>query len=343
MSKSSRVLIVKLSALGDVVHSLPLLEALRAGLGPEAHLAWAVRKAFVPLLEGNPHLSAIHVLESRGVGEAIAFGKKLQKENFDTALDPQGLFLSGLIARLSGARRRIGWDLNREGNRLFMSGPSVPGRVYVHQVEKLLGFCDALGVPRLAAQRQDYLADGEAEVAERLLASVPEGVRIGCVVGTSSLDKNWPPAHWIALMRLLADRGLKPILLGGPGEKEAAEFIVRESGGAVAANLTGATTIRQLASVLARCDVVVGGDTGPFHLAVAVATPTVGLYGTTDPHRVGPTWGPAPAIALDYVKDEAPPEKRRTRHPLVEAPLSRIPPEAVCEALETVLIATKSG
>lgn len=333
-----RLLLVKLSSLGDVVHTLPLLEALRSGLGPEAHLVWAVRRPFANLLEGNPHVSALRVLEERGLRGALSFGKQLRSERFDTALDPQGLFLSGLIAFLSGAPRRVGLDLNREGNRLFLTEPRVSGRTRRHQVEKLLDFCDVLGLPRLAPRPQAYLAEGEAHTAEAWLAPLGRAGRIGCVIGTSTPSKEWPVERWCALARQLAAQGLKPVLLGGPGEVAAAARVVQDAQGAVALNLVGQTSLRQLASVLARCQVVVGGDTGPFHLAVAVGTPTVGLYGVTDPVRVGPTWGAAPALVLDYVEKEAPPELRRTRHPLVAFPLAAIPVEAVTQAVLKLLV-----
>lgn len=336
-SPPRRLLLVKLSALGDVVHTLPLIEALRVGLGPEAHLVWAVRRSFASLLEGNPHLSAVRVLEGRAVREAVAFGRQLRTEHFDTALDPQGLFLTGLITLLSGAPRRLGLDLNREGNRLFLTEASVPMRTRRHQVEKLLDFCVALGLPKLAPRPQTYLAQAEAATAEAWLECLGPQGRIGCVIGTSTPDKEWPVEHWCALIRQLARLGLKPVLLGGSGEAVAAERIVQETKGAVALSLVGKTSLRQLASVLARCQVVIGGDTGPFHLAVAVGTSTVGLYGVTDPLRVGPTWGSAPAIVLDYVEKEAPPELRRTRHPLVPMPLAKIPVDAVVDAVVRLL------
>ena len=145
-----RVLVVKLSSLGDVVHTLPLIEALRAGLGPEAHLVWAVRRAFAPLVIGNPHLSKVMVLEEKSLAATLAFGKQLRAERFDTALDPQGLLVSGLLTYLSRAPRRIGLDKNREGNTLFLTDASVASKHRAHQVEKLFGFCDALGIPRFA-------------------------------------------------------------------------------------------------------------------------------------------------------------------------------------------------
>lgn len=321
---ASRLLVVKLSSLGDVVHTLPLIEALRHGGEPELHLAWAVRKAFAPLVLGNPHLSAVHVLEEKSLGATLAFGKTLKAERFDTALDPQGLFVSGLLTFLSGAPRRIGLDKNREGNKLFLTDASIASTHRAHQVEKLAGFCDALGIPRLAPRVQSYLA-GDAP---------RERTWIGCIIGASTPDKTWPLERWKSLIAALEKQGLTPVLLGGPGaEAEAAAQVA--SAGCV--NLAGKTKLPELAKTVAQCAVVIGADTGPLHLAVAVGTPAIGLYGVTDPARTGPSWGPAPAIVLDFVEKEAPPESRRPRHGTIPDALARIPVEAVLEAITRLL------
>ena len=321
MPKPSRVLVVKLSSLGDVVHTLPLMEALRAGLGPEAHLVWAVRKAFAPLVLGNPHLSKVMVLEEKSLSATLAFGRQLRAERFDTALDPQGLLVSGLLTFLSGAPRRIGLDKNREGNTLFLTEASVASKHRAHQVEKLMGFCDALEIPRLAPRVQTYLA-GDA---------VRDPNRIGCIIGASTPDKTWPHENWRALFKLLEGRGLTPVLFGGPGEEaEAAARLDVKS----CENLAGKTKLGELGAELARCAVVIGADTGPLHLAVAVGTPVIGLYGVTDPVKTGPTWGPAPALVLDAVEKEAPPESRRPRHGTIPDALARISAASVLEAVE---------
>jgi heptosyltransferase I len=329
-----RVLIVKLSSLGDVVHVLPLLEALRTGLGPSVEIAWAVRSKFADLLHGNPHLDTRHEMQGSDFGTVWRFGKALQKERFDIALDAQGLLVSGAVTRLSGAPLRVGLDRNREGNALFLTHPIVPAKHRGHMVTHLLGFCDALGIPRLAPRPQRYLAEGEKIAAQELLAATGEGPCIGFIVGASVAFKAWPIERWTAAARLLAAQGKKVVLLGGPGEAETASQIVAGANEAIAANLVGQTPPRVLASVLAQCAVVVGGDSGPTHLAVAVGTPVVGLYGVTDPVRTGPEWGSAPAITLDFAADAAPPESRRPRHPTLPDALARIPAEAVVEAVE---------
>lgn len=333
-----RVLLVKLSSLGDVVHALPLAESLRAGLGPDAHLAWAVQERFAGLLDGNPHLNATYILQKKRLGPVLSLGSRLRADGFDAALDTQGLLVSGLVTRLSGAPLRIGLDRNREGNALLMTHPVVRARHRGHIVEKLLGFCDALGVPRLPARPQRYLADAEADTAATLLAGADaDGPVVGCIVGASTAEKAWPVERWSELARLLADKGARVVLLGGPGEVETARAIVGQTKGAVATDLTGKTPLRVLAAILARCQVVVGGDSGPTHLAVAVGTPVVGLYGVTDPAMTGPCWGPAPAVVLDYAEADAPPALRRPRRPTLPDALARIPASAAAEAALSLL------
>jgi heptosyltransferase I len=324
----SRVLMIKLSSLGDVVHALALLESLRVGLGKDAFIGWAVRKKFAALLDGNPHLSKAYVLENDR--EILAFGNELKKERFDVALDTQGLFFSGAVTYLSGARRRVGYDLNREGNRLFLTEPTVSAMTRRHMVEKLLDFCPALGLPIVAPRPQTYLIEGEREQASTLLTSVKNARKVGLIIGASTPEKAWPETHWAGLCERLLVEGYAPVLLGGPGERVMGERLASNTG---VLNLTGQTTPRVLASVQAQCTVIVGGDSGPTHLAVAVGVPVVGLYGVTDPVRTGPQWGAGRSVTIDLAEKDAPPETRRARHTTLTDALSRIPVERVYQAI----------
>ncbi len=328
---------VKLGSLGDVVHALPLLESLRHGLGPNAFIGWAVKKKWASLLRGNPHISQLYELEGSGIGDVWMLGQTLRRETFDTALDAQGLLVSGLVTRLSNAPVRIGLTGNREGNRLFLTDAVVPSTQRAHMVDKLLGFCDALGIPRVAPRPQTYLAQSHAPEADALLAPLKQngGPIVGCFVGASTPDKVWPPDKWAELVRLLVDAKMNVVLLGAQGEAATAQTVQSAAGSSVRVlNLTGKLPdLGLLASVLAQCSVIVGGDSGPTHLAVAVGTPIVGLYGVTDPTRTGPTWGSAPAVVLDYAQADAPPELRRPRHSTLTDALARIPAPAVFEAV----------
>jgi heptosyltransferase I len=329
-----RLLLVKLSSLGDVVHALALVESLRVGLGPEAFIGWAVRKKFAPLLTGNPHISQVYAIEKDS--DVLAFGRELREAKFDVAIDTQGLFFSGLVTYLSGARRRGGFDLNREGNRIFLTEASVSAKTRRHMVEKLLDFCPALGLPVVAAQPQQYLIEGEREAANGLLTPVHDERKVGLIIGASTPEKAWPEDKWVGLCQKLLANGLVPVLLGGPGESEMAGRIVSQAKGVL--NLVGKTTPRVLASVQAQCSVVVGGDSGPTHLAVSVGVPVVGLYGVTDPVRTGPQWGASRSVVIDLAQTDAPPETRRARHTTLPDAMSRIPVERVEQAVIDLLL-----
>src|SRR5262249_28313208 len=155
---------------------------------------------------------------------------------------------------------------------------------------------DALVLARLPPRPQTYLAEAEAKAARALLAEAGDrGPRIALILGASDPYKSWPVERWVATARLLADQGACVVLLGARDEQSTAAPVGQEGRGGAAAGLAGGPALRVLAAVLAQCDVVIGGDTGPTHLAVAVGTPVVGLYGVTDPALTGPQWGPAPA------------------------------------------------
>lgn len=324
---------MKLSSLGDVVHTLPLIAALRAGLDAETRIDWVVGKAFAPLVEWNPHVSAAHILPSKGPGDLWKMGDLLRDQRYDTVMDAQGLLVSGVIALLSGAKRRIGFDANREGNRFFLTDPDVPNEERQHVVQRLLGFCDTVSVPRPARiERIEYLRD-LADVSAMLAPALQGGLPlIGCVVGASVANKAWTAERWVECLRALASMGCRPVLLGAKSEMEAAAMIAQDAADAAPLNLVGQTDLTELAAVLARCAVVIGPDSGPTHLAVAVGTPVVGLYGVTDPAKTGPDWGPAPAIVLDFAQTDAPQELRRPRHPTLPDAIARIPVQAVVDA-----------
>ncbi len=329
---ASRLLLVKLSSLGDVVHALPLAQALRAGLGADAVIGWAVGRAFAPLVEHNPHLSWAHVLPTKSVPDLWAFGRELRPYDYDTVFDAQGLFVSGAVTLATGAFRRVGFDTGREGNRLFLTDPIVPNGERIHVVQRLLGFCEAVNIPRpQKIEAQTYLTT--TDVSALLEPARPDaGPLIGCIVGASVPEKTWTAERWIACLKMLADAGARPVLLGTKNEAAVADTIARAAGDAIAANLVGRTNLLELASVLAKCAAVIGPDSGPTHLAVAVGTPVVGLYGVTDPAKTGPDWGNASAVVLDYAEADAPPETRRPRHPTLSDALARIPARAVADA-----------
>jgi lipopolysaccharide heptosyltransferase II len=262
---------------------------------PQLTIGWVVRRRCATLLRGNPSIDHLYVLgEKFHMGELLALRRQLRADRYDTALDMQGLFFSGLVAWLSGARRRIGLNRNREGNKLFLTEACVEGRDESrHAIEILQGFASALGVGTNSGElpAQDYLANAEADFAQRLLEGLPRP-RVALNVGASTPYKQWPLENWSEVARSLGRSGASVVLLGGAAEvDQATEVEGLAEGGSRLRNLAGRTDLRQLAAVLARCELMISGDTGPLHIAGAVGTPTVALFGPTHPKRTGPYGG----------------------------------------------------
>ena len=293
VSNVNRILIVKLSSFGDVVQTLPLLHGLRASF-PSATIGWAVQKSFASLLHGHPYIDNLHVLSSKKLGPCLKLGEELREAKYDIVLDAQGLFVSALVARLSNAPIRIGYNWRREANNIFMTDTSVIATDRVHMVEKILRLGDAVG-----ASRTPFLMD-------TFLASKPMSIDMtgdrkqlaALVVGASVASKTLSPEHWARIADKLFGDGFTPVLIGGPQEQAVAEKIETLASIPII-NLVAKTSFTELASVLANAAVVVSSDTGALHLAVAVGAPTVGLFGVTDPVRTGNNWGHVPFITLD--------------------------------------------
>lgn len=289
LSEISRLLIVKTSSIGDIVHSLPIVQAIKEA-APHLFLGWVVRRKSADVLRGNSWIDALYVLPDKpSIGELLSLRRELRSVPYDVALDMQGLFLSGLITRFSGAQVRMGWDRNREGNGAFLTHPVVAGRGQLrHEVDLLYGFAEGLGIHDAHPEftPQPYLAAEGLERAEDWLESLPRP-RIALNVGASRAYKRWPTDRWSEVATELAATGQSLVFIGDQNDAEiVAQIAPRLTGNFV--DLAGKTTLQELASVLASCDLLVTGDTGPMHLAVAVGTPVIALFGATDPVRHGP-------------------------------------------------------
>ncbi|MBI3723502.1 glycosyltransferase family 9 protein [bacterium] len=310
--KPSSVLLVRLSALGDVVHALPALSALREAL-PRAKVGWAVEEKASSLLEGHPELDRRHVIP-RGalalaarrrdaVGFLLEAGRSLREvraERYEVVLDFQSNFRSGLLARLSGAARRIGQPAPyaKEGSRFLLGEAPRPVERSVHKIDRNLALLGLLGITPARAPRP-VIPEPEASraLAERFLRD--DGRRLVLLhpgVSAFGAFKAWREEGYAALARTLRDRGARvAIAFGGPLEQESAERVVSGSrGAAVLAPRTA--SILDLAALLKRAALFVGADSGPLHLAAALGTQVVGLYGPKDPRTYGPFWENAKVV-----------------------------------------------
>ncbi len=302
MPSMPRILIVRMSALGDIVHALPVLAALRRAW-PAARVDWIVDEAYASVLalaEGLHQRVVVRAKESGVAPGAVTFGgplgyggaiRHLRAQRYDAALDLQGLLKSALWARLSGAARVIGFDrahLREPLAAAFYSETVVPLDA-PHVIEKNLSILKALNVPQGTVELPLHPTAGAAATAA--IAAIG-GPRRYVVLnpGAAWPNKRWPAERFGALAAQLRVRtGLQTLVTWGPDERALADQVVAASDGAAAP--APPTAIADLAVIMRDAALVVSGDTGPLHIAAAMGAPLVGLYGPTWPERNGP-WNP---------------------------------------------------
>lgn len=292
-----KILIVRLGALGDIVHAVPVAVALRRAY-PGARIDWIVGAKHREILDLVPVLDhRVVISDGRGGAGALSLPAaigQLRRTKYDVALDLQGLMKSAVIARLSGARRVIGFarrHARESAASLFYTDrydPGGPGALDPgdtrHVVTINLGMLTCLGLEpaapefRLEAPRSPAVADAIAAVGEKFAL---------LNTGAAWPNKRWPAPRLAELASVLnARRGIRSLVLWGPGERALGEEVVAKANGA--AILAPQTTIADIAALAAAAAVMVSGDTGPTHIASAMGTPLVGIYGPTRPERNGP-------------------------------------------------------
>jgi len=329
-----RVLIVRLSAVGDCLQTMPLACAVREHW-PHAHITWVVEKSAAPLVEANDAVDRVIVLPKRFATSPRAVNwlrSELRREQFDFTLDPQGLTKSGLVAWFSGSPRRIGSarPAAREINP-WLQTELVASRA-VHRVERYLELLRPLGIERPRVRFGLTIPSAVEEKAAEFI-SQPE-LRGGFVVlnpGAGWESKRWPIERFAEVARHLTARGTPTIVTwGGEQERAWADMIVSQSRGA--AMLAPPTSLLELAALLQRARLFVGSDTGPLHLAAAVGTCCVALFGASSATACAP-YG-AGHICLQEALDESTARKRAAADNWA---MRRIGVEAVCAACEQAL------
>lgn len=294
-----RILLVKPSSLGDVIHALPVLHGLRRRY-PTARLDWLIAPAFAPLIEGHPDLSEAVLFDRRQYGAIgrrwsatrgfLRFLRELRDRRYDLVIDLQGLFRSGFLARATGAPVRLGFRNGREGSPLFYTDLIETPDPNAHAVDRNMLVAGRLGFADARVRFDLALTAAERDDAQRLLsqAGIAPGPPVLAVFpGARWETKLWPVERFAAAAERLIEAGVAVVLLGGPDEAERCQAIERRCASPVV-NLVGRTTVRQLAAVIARCDAVLCQDSAPMHLAVALDRPLVCLTGPTNPARTGP-------------------------------------------------------
>lgn len=300
-----KILIVRLSALGDIVHALPVLAAINRAL-PSAEVDWMVEENYAQILSITRGLRRRIIGRARNsfaTDDAVSFGgalgyvqavSHLRAQDYDCALDLQGLLKSAGWARSSGAKRIIGFDKAnlREAQAATFYTETVTPPSGVHVIHKNLSILSALGIASDAIE----MPLSPVASTDTVAAIERAGVKRYAVLnpGAAWPNKRWPPDRFGALAATLRDRtGLTSMITWGPSERDLADAIVAASSGA--AVLAPPTSVADLAVLLRDAALVVAGDTGPLHIAAAMGTPLVGLYGPTWPERNGP-WHAADVV-----------------------------------------------
>ncbi len=281
-----RILIVRLSAIGDVIVTTPVSRALREAF-PDAHIAWAVEALSAPVLEANPYLDEVLVWERSSASfrlrDYLEFVGRLRRRRFDWIVDCQGNLRSGVVSRLATRRGLVGNTQAKESASIFYD-VRVPRDPHDRSSRRrCLDLLRPLGV-ETADKRMVLRVTPEEQAAARGLLdrSAEHSVtRIALIPATTWPQKHWLPDRWGALAALIkAELGANPLILGGPADRPLAAAIQAAAGGACT-DLAGQTSLRSALAVLSLCSAAVAVDTGLMHASVALGVPTVGLAGAS--------------------------------------------------------------
>ncbi len=316
-----RILIVRLSAHGDVMQTLPLLSAIKQA-DPTAHVGWLVEASAAPLLEGHPLIDRLHVSQRKRwlktlrdplmwvvtLREIKDFVQTLKQEGYTVSLDVQGLLKSAILPFLAGISQRYGFDRTRESAAVFYTHKLPPMNLRDAQtpaVERYLDFARALGSP---VDKPSFVLPTASDRAEQKMAGLfPTPAKHPIVVlapFTRWASKHWVPTYWTRLINGLQAKNLQVVMLGAPADQVAAQAILSAlpaSSRDAVLNLVGQTDWPDLYALWPRVALLIGPDSAPLHMANAAGVPVIGLFGPTAPGRTGPIgdWQWTLATTLD--------------------------------------------
>lgn len=335
------ILVVKMSAIGDVIHALPVSYALKESF-PGAKVSWVVEKAAHDLLVNNPYIDQIILFEKhkfKSIGGLInhlpSFSRFLREQQFDAALDLQGLAKSAAVAFFSGAPTKLGVCDMRELSH-WVSRPVCGPHHKEHIVERYLDVARAMGCKVHKVVFPLVITDEEAQGADKIIRQAglsPQSPYVVLAPGANWPNKRWPARHMARLCDTIYGWRQVPVLIGGPGDRPLAEDILSQAE-IPPVDLIGKTSLKQLAAVIKGAKAFVGGDTGPMHLAAGIGTPTLALMGPTDANRNGP-YGKV-HIALEVPRDCAGCWQRQCPKQL--DCLDAFPPEQISRELADLLL-----
>ena len=288
----NNILIIKMSSLGDVLHTLPFVAELRERF-PLARLTWLVHPQFSGFVPDPPMVDEVIYFDKVKFNK-MSLGEKwscfkgmrslLHSRNFDLVIDMQGLFKSAVLAAISGCDNRIGYCEMREGSGL-VSKAITGAHAKDHVIERYLDVARYLGctVKDIRFPMPDLQKEWQAVQEKTEVVKVPYVV---LVPGARWETKKWPVEYFSELAAMILRDGKQVVLAGGPEDTSLGSQITRLSPGVT--DLTGKTGLRELGALIQHCTAYISGDTGPLFIAAAMKRPLIALYGPTRPNRTGP-------------------------------------------------------
>ncbi|MBF0467371.1 MAG: glycosyltransferase family 9 protein [Desulfamplus sp.] len=312
-----KILIIKPSAFGDIIHTLPFLNALKAGY-PDAQIDWVVAHGLHTFLEGHPMINRLWVIRKdqwkklkhfkKTLSDIVTLTRQLRQENYDVAVDLSGILRSGLITFASGARLKLGFEESDEGSSFFYSH-KIRGDMNIHAIDRYLELARALGC------QTDIVAYPFSPLNENpeILKELPENY----IVISPSAGKSANQWHAPRFGELASMLSLPSVIISSPSDASIAQEVVKHSGGN-AVSIAGRTNLKDLIPVIRKASYFITNDTGPMHVAAALNVPVFVIFGPANPVRTGPynaagstmksamktgIYNPDPAIRDSGIKD----------------------------------------
>ncbi len=341
LKENAHILIVKPSSLGDIATALPLLCDIKARF-PESRVDWLVQPVFADLVRGHDAINRVILFDRakisrcwRSVDGHIEFRglyRQLRQTPYQLAIDAQGLFRSSLLCRLSGAPQRIGFADAREGATRFYTHRVDISRDRELAVVRMRHLFSPLGTP---PARAEFRMPVRPAARDKIRFLLPVGRRIAVVIpGARWHAKRWSELGYVEIVRKLEAAGLFVVVTGSPTEKDLCAQVA--AGGAATLNLAGESSLAEMVALIAAANILVGNDSGPLHVAAALGTPLVGLYGPTDPASVGPYGQMDHVLRFDDIGDYRDNTLDRSQS------LKRLPVETVWNLVWALLTAGNS-
>ncbi len=284
MSEPKRILLVRLSALGDVLLATPAVRALKRRF-PDAEIDWLVERPYLPLVEENPHAAALGYDkrgEHRGLKGWLKLRRQLEERDYDLVIDLQGKPKTALLRSVARDSLAMQKRTPLEAARaLFGDDPPL---VRAHAVDLFLEALRPLGVEPDGQALELKVSESSRQEAREL----PAGRLVGLAPGARWATKRWPAEHFAQLAQQLGERGFTPVLFGGPGDRNEIDAVRAAMPAGMPLVDTMSLSVGGLAAAISWLEVLVAGDSGPVHIASALGTPVVALFGPTSPARWRP-------------------------------------------------------